>query len=222
MTHQAYNDATGRTMKKLSACLLLLKASLLVSGCCMMQLQHPRALEPGRVVVGVAGSGMAEFYKDGLPFPFANIDVYGRVGLGAGFETGLRWCVPRGFHADVKYQFLRHPFDASVNLGALHVWPVDIMWGPAMQVEEHSFWDQVVLFPSLSMGTRNVYGGLRGFVSLAADDPLTMPGFFIGTRFGERFQLLPEVHIYSPASCLLGKDPWDFLFVGGCGVQYAF
>jgi hypothetical protein len=90
-----------------------------VEGCAVMNtFQTPKAKEPGKISLGFSG-GYDLLDRDNRDFdyPLVPFDAYVRVGIVRRVDAGLRTAGFTSIGADVKFQFLKRPFPASINAG---------------------------------------------------------------------------------------------------------
>lgn len=194
---------------------------LLLAGCTGLgTFQSPEVLPRGKKVIGF-GAPFLYLHDEGVMiFPIP--ELYGRLGLGANIDIGLRmpWIIAFGgaffgaFYGDIKYQFIRTGiFSMSGNIGVL-MWAGGVREG-VRDAAEALF----ILYPGIFLGNRALYGGVQyPIISGTFDDmPFVAPGvvkFIVGSQFGERIRINPAVNfwVYREATYIIGEMSIEVAF----------
>lgn len=172
-------------------------ALLLVAACCpYIAAESPDVLPPGNVAVGgiVAASWLGPLQGTFGLTP-ANLGVQCNVGILPGVDAGLMLSALSGVAGEVRYQVLREPLLVCAGLGASHSWRWNV--DPFSDNAGHT-WQVDGLHPTVTVGTRNVYGGVRVSVLRVEENPMSspvsitypvMPELLVGVTTGDRFQV---------------------------------
>jgi len=170
--------------------------------------QTPETLAPGE---SAFGGGVAGVVADGSP-GFGGVELYGRHGLGPNVDGGMKLGGMPGLYyflmADVKYQFTGVPPIVSADLG------LSVSAGSGRTTT-------LAWYPMILVGTSRLYGGVKTILirgtfegeAFTVDHPLT--GIVLGTRFGQKFRLLPELDVY------FSRQSSPLIFAG-IGLQFNF
>jgi hypothetical protein len=155
--------------------------------------------------IGAGGSFIAN--EDEVQI--VNLELFGRIGLGKNFDTGVKVFGLPGlygsFMTDLKYQIIDDPIYISADLGGSYCYSHIV-----------NYYD---VYPMLIAGTENIYGGYRRIYRYGnADDSKIefsgyMQSFFIGFKTGPGPYLRPEIAYY------FNNSKTGFL-VFGLGLQF--
>lgn len=188
--------------------LICLTQLLLVHCVSFSTYQTPETLAPKGVVFG---GGVAGVVADGS-LGFGGVELHGRYGLAPKLDMGLKLEGMPGLYyllmGDVKYQLVGKPLMVSADMG------LSVSAG-----SRHT--NTLGWYPMILAGTPHLYGGVKAILirgtfdgeAFTVDHPLT--GVVLGTRFGHRFRLLPELNVYFSRR----SSP---LIFGGVGFQFNF
>jgi hypothetical protein len=185
------------------AVVLSLTMLLVIPGCFYTVAESPEVLPPGRYAVSaLAGAMVSPWTASGSVFPFpSELAVQGNLGVFPGVDAGLRLSALSGLYGEIRGQILREPLLVCAGLGASYSGWYD--------VSLFTDWDgeraQVMgLYPTITVGTRSIYGGARVSVQRSRDKLeggipswdrvtyLVTPELLFGGAFGERLQVIPE------------------------------
>ena len=204
----------------------LLLLLLSISGCFYAVTEPPEVLPPGRVALSAVAGASSGGGGSLFPVP-SELAVQGNVGLLPGVDAGLRLSALSGIYGEVRGQVLSEPLFVCAGLGASYSGWYD--------VSLFTDWDgekaQVMgLYPTITVGNRYMYGGVRVSVQRARDKleggmpswdrisyPVT-PELVFGATLGNRLQVIPECYLamnFGDGSPKLGGGL-------GVGLRYSF
>lgn len=170
--------------------------------------QTPEPVAPDETAFGGGISGVVADSSAG----FGGVELYARHGLGPNMDAGIKLGGMPGLYyllmGDVKFRLAANPLTVSADVG------MSISAGSDRTAT-------LAWYPTVLVGTSTLYGGLKAVLirgtfegdAFAVDHPLT--GLVVGTRFGHRFRVLPEINCYFSRQ----SSP---LFFGGIGLQFNF
>jgi hypothetical protein len=221
-------------MKPIPATLLLIPFAVLAltcTGCLYTVAQTPEVLAPGQVTAGaVAAMGEEVGASRERVLTLSDLGIQARAGVFDRFDAGLRLSATAGYSGDVRYQVLRGPILASAGIGASY-----LPWTHFTTTD----WDNEVVkqlgfYPTVLVGTPQVYGGLRVLCTRDWDrcpreggwmwndvsnsvSPEAVVGAMLNPA-GGRIQLLPEAFIVVHATDRPVWTTWGI----GLALQYLF
>ena len=179
---------------------------VIASGCYHPALISPEPMRAGDLALGLAGTVIPR--RD---LPVGTLTIQGRVGLGHGWDTGLRLTIPSGPYADIKWNFLARPFLLTADLGGFYQSVAED------DMTEHYISDTLAygVCPALLVGTKTAYVGIRASVRRGFGHRMTSgtvgwstsPSFLIGASFGDRIRIMP-------VSELIWSDNTAYFYVG--------
>lgn len=194
-------------MKKIILLLLFCGVILIFLTSCssMNSFQSPKVTPKGEYEIGAGGS----FISDGDNPMLVNIECFGRMGLNAHSDLGIKvFGLPGlsgGLLADYKYQIIENPIYVSADLGASFCYTKDL-----------NFYD---IYPMLILGSDRFYGGYRGIYRNGVDDDAKvkfnnyMNSFFLGWKTGPGPYLRPEIAFFT-------HDFKEGFFIFGLALQF--
>lgn len=182
--------------------------ALLASGCVSLSVfQGPEALDEGELAGGIGAatfSAVGDTADGGVAFwPEAGL----RYGLGGGFDIGAKFAgfPPLGtLYGDVRWQMLSDPLPVTAGLGGSYA---GLQGDAGDEGDDISF---TAVYPSLAVGTDRLWAAARGIiVASGVTDEVFLSGqlwgLVVGTSFGDRLRLLPELSVYvGPDDALVG------------------
>lgn len=177
---------------RISITLYLVLVVIIGPGCIFLNtFQSPRVLEKGEMQIGLAATGLGFSDGDDVDAVFGIPEINGRLNIGNKTDLGLRVTFP-AIGADIRYQLVdRKPFYVAAGVGGSGVFISDATL--------------VTFTPSLSLGTDNVYTGLKYAVLGGSFEEGDIefselgPGIMFGASLGnDRLRFIPELNIYFP------------------------
>lgn len=202
------DTATLGTFTRRRALLAAGIAALVLTGasCYHPALVSPEPMRAGDLALGLAGTVIPR--RD---MPVGTLTWQGRVGLGHGWDAGLRLTIPSGPYADIKWNFLARPFLLTADLGGFYQSIRED------DMTEHFISDTLAygVCPALLVGTRTAYAGIRasirrGFGHKMSNNVLgwtLSPSLLLGASIGDRLRLMPVTE-------LIWSDRTAYFYVG--------
>jgi len=178
--------------------------ALTVSGC----FYQPAYISPEPLPAGDYCGSLALTGYTGYSYPWADVMLQGRAGLGAGVDAGIRLSfpgelcpyVPVGLYGDVKWNFLSSPCLFTADIGC---WYENVAEGDMSEhfISDSTWW---AAWPGLLIGSRTLYGGARlmirrGYGMKLGHAPpgwTFAPALLAGASFGDRFRVMPQAEVF--------------------------
>ena len=176
---------------------VLLAGVLLCVGCfSLTSFQSPQALPPGSISVG---GGLAGYWWVNYGSPYPEADFLVRYGLFKNVDVGGKVSLPlASVSADVKWQFLRGPLQAAINVGGSYG---RTPYFPDISEEA----DILAAYPGLIIGSDRIYASARALMvhsigyrynDWRPDTTTTWyPQVLVGGSFGDRLRVVPELSL---------------------------